>query len=240
MNGRVDALLVMSPDIDAQTLAPHLPVHHPVVLMNCRVDHELYDTLAFDNYGGAVQMMKHILHHGHKHIAFLSGRRGNLDAEERLRGYLEAMKDSGLPHSPGLVIPGEFSEASGYEAAKNVISLTPRPTAILAANDSIAIGALSALREAHILVPEDVALTGFDDIPVAAYLSPALTTVHLGIRDLGIRAMEIVLDALQHEEGRARQRRVLSTTLKIRESCGCKSLPHRAMDREGRTGRRTG
>jgi LacI family transcriptional regulator len=234
MHGRVDALLIMSPDIDAETLFAHLSVNHPIVLMNCRADRASYKSLTIDNYGGAVQVVRHILRHGHRRIAFLAGRRGNLDAEERLRGYCEAMKRSGTSVQEDLIFPGEFSENSGYDAARKILTCIPRPTAIIASNDSMALGVLGALREAGVRVPQEMALTGFDDIPLAAHLSPALTTVHLGIRELGVRAMEIALDLLQRRGVHLHQREVLSTSLRVRESCGCTSVS--VSPRGGRAG----
>ena len=121
---------------------------------------------------GAYQTVRPLMQHGHQHIAIIKGTEKNLDALERLRGYRQAMHEGGL-HVECHEINGDFSEASGYDAIKRILTLKPRPTAIFASNDSMALGALSALRETGIAVPREMALAGFDDIPVARNLSPA-------------------------------------------------------------------
>ena len=222
MRGRVDGLVVMSPHIDAQTLLANLPNNHPVVLLSCHVDGSAFDSLNLDNLYGSREMVKHLMSHGHRRIAIIKGTEHNIDAEERLAGYCQAMAGGGNEVNEALQLPGEFSEASGYEAVRKIMNLNPRPTAIFASNDSMAIGALSALRDFGVQVPEDVALAGFDDIPIASYLTPSLTTVQVGIHQLGVRAIETLLNAVRHQERHQKEQVLLPTTLILRESCGCK------------------
>jgi LacI family transcriptional regulator len=222
MRGRVDGLLIMSPHTDRKTLRDNFPPHLPIVLLNSCVEDADYDSLNIDNYGGAVSMVRHLLQHGHRRIAMIKGIEENLDAEERLRGYRHALAAAGEEVRAEYELPGNFSEASGYEAARRILSLTPRPTAIFACNDTTAIGALSALREAGVQVPGEMALVGFDDIPVGAYLTPSLTTVRVGIHEVGVLAVEILLQALRERSAHQRQHRIISTTLAIRASCGCR------------------
>ncbi len=221
MRGRVDGLVVMSPHIDAQTLNANLPHNHPVVLLNCHVEGSGFDSLNIDNVRGSRQMVAHLISHGHRRIAIIKGTEHNIDAEERLGGYCEAMAQAGGDRDNALALPGDFSEASGYDAVRKIMSLHPRPTAIFASNDSMAIGALSALRDEGIQVPQDMALAGFDDVPIAAYLTPSLTSVHVGIHDLGALAIKRVLFALDQNGTYLKQQQILPTTLSIRESCGC-------------------
>ena len=220
MRGRVDGLVIMSPHLDAETLNRNLPQSLPVVLLNCYVDTDRFDSLAVDNYGGAYAMTQHLLSHGHKHIAILKGTDRNFDAAERLRGFKMAVANHG---SGGACyeINGNFSEASGYDSVKEILALTPRPTAVFASNDSMAIGALSALRDSGLQVPKDIALAGFDDIPIASYMTPSLTTVHVGIHGLGVHAIETVLHAFKNKNEHHKQQVLLSTTLSLRGSCGC-------------------
>jgi LacI family transcriptional regulator len=221
MRGRVDGLLIMSPHIDAKTLRENFPPHLPIVLLNSHVEDADYDSLNIDNFGGAVAMVRHLLQHGHRRIAMIKGIEENLDAGERLRGYRHALAAAGEEVRAEYELPGNFSEASGYDAARQILALAPRPTAIFACNDTTAIGALSALREAGVQVPGEMALAGFDDIPVGAYLTPSLTTVRVGIHEVGVIAVEILLQALRERSTHERQRRIISTTLAIRASCGC-------------------
>ena len=105
--------------------------------------------------------------------------------------------------------------------SRNLLSQNPRPTAIVASNDSMAIGALSAIRELGLRVPEDIALVGFDDIPVAAFISPALTTVNVDIDGLGVTAISQVIHAVKNRNAHTKQQFVLPTKLSVRHSCGC-------------------
>ncbi len=221
MSGRVDGLIIMSPQIDAQTLKTNLPKSLPVVLLNCFVDGVSFDSLNIDNFGGASRMVRHLIGHGHRHVAIIKGVEKNLDAEERLRGYRHALGEAGLEHAAALEIPGNFSEASGYGAVKKILALNPRPTAIFASNDSMAIGALSALREIGVDLPREIALVGFDDIPIARFLSPTLTSVRVSISDLGAIAIQKLVHAIREKNNHAKQHLVIPTSLALRESCGC-------------------
>jgi LacI family transcriptional regulator len=221
MRGRVDGLVVMSPHIDAETLKENLPQSLPVVLLNCHVESHEFDSLTIDNFAGAHAMTKHLLEHGHTRIAIIKGIEHNFDAAERLRGYATALLERGVPLETALQVEGDFSESAGHDAVKRLLCHTPRPTAIFASNDSMAIGALSALRDAGMHLPEDMALAGFDDVPIAPYLTPALTSVTFGIHNLGVRAIETVLHAVSHQNTHHKQQILLPTSLVLRGSCGC-------------------
>ena len=196
LRGRVDGLIVLSPDVDAQTLRRNLPETLPVVLLNTRINGQTpqtpgapgalnFDAINTDNHGGALAMVRHLAALGHRRIALIRGPEENADAGERLRGYRDALRAEGLAAAESLELAGDFSEDSGYRAGRLLLTLKPRPTAVFAANDSMAIGCLFALRAAGVRVPDDVALAGFDDIPIARYLTPSLSSVHVPIAELG-------------------------------------------------------
>ena len=218
MHGRVDGLIVMSPGLEPRAIVAGLPRRLPLVLLNCEEECNEFDSVNVDNYGGAREMVRHLVGLGHQRVAIIGGASDNYDARERLRGYRDAVEGRGGVASEELLVEGDFTESSGHKAARKLLALDPRPTAIFAANDSMAIGALSALREAGVLVPEDMAVAGFDDIPIARYLSPPLSSVHVPIRGLGMRAVERLLLAMTDAEEKARE--VLPTRLVVRESCG--------------------
>jgi len=228
LRGRVDGLIVLSPDVDAQTLRRNLPETLPVVLLNTRIDGQTpggsaglnFDAINTDNHGGALAMVRHLAALGHRRIALIRGPEENSDARERLRGYRDALRAGGLEIAEPLELTGDFSEESGYLAGRRLLTLKPRPTAVFAANDSMAIGCLFALRAAGVRVPEDVALAGFDDIPIARYLTPSLSSVHVPIAELGMRAMERLLHAVEHKNEHERRRETVATTLVVRGSCG--------------------
>ena len=220
MRGRVDGLIVMSPDIDAPTLAANLPDSLPVVLLNCAVEGTSYDAISVDNFGGAYAMVRHLLSTGRHRVAIITGSSRNYDARERLRGYRAALRDVGAEPEEGWEIPGDFTETGGYQAAREIAALSPRPTAVFAANDAMAIGALSAFNELRLRVPDDIAVAGFDDIPMARYMNPPLTSVHIEISELGARAMNVLLAAVQEKNRHERRQIILPTTLVVRQSCG--------------------
>jgi LacI family transcriptional regulator len=220
MRGRVDGLVVMSPDIDAEALVANLPDDCPVVLLNCVVEGGQFDSLNIDNYGGSYAMVNHLVGLGHTRIAFIAGHERNHDAAERLRGYRAAMANARLKRNAEWERRGDFTEESGYRAAIALAGMSERPTAIFAANDSMAVGALSGLREAGLRVPDDVAVAGFDDIPIARYLSPPLTSVHVAISELGERATRTLLHAIEGKNQHEKEQATLPTTLVIRQSCG--------------------
>ncbi len=211
LRGRVDGLVVMAPDVQAQQVCSEVHQAVPVVFLNPCSDARFLITV--DNYGGAVAMMRHLVSLGHRRIAFICGPERNADAAERLRAYRDAMKLGRME------IAGDFTEASGHAAARQLIAAARRPSAIFAANDAMAIGAFRALRQNDIHVPDDIALVGFDDIPMAQYLTPPLTTVNVPIAELGRRAFAQVRHVIDHKSSRPRHE-TLPATLIIRESCG--------------------
>jgi LacI family transcriptional regulator len=189
MQGRVDGLLVMSPHADAAFLRQNLPIGLPTVLMNTELEGDDYAALSVDNAGGARLVVEHLIAEGYRRIAFIRGPSGNHDVAERERAYRDALADR-LPDAAPLVLPGEFDEASGYRAGQRVAAMQPRPDAVFAANDMMAIGCMAAIREAGLRIPEDIAVAGFDDVPMARYASPALTTAGVRIAELGKAALE--------------------------------------------------
>jgi LacI family transcriptional regulator len=223
VRGRVDGLLVMSPDLEARSLRAHLPAGVPVVLLNCADDSGGY-SITIDNHGGAQVMVRHLFSTGRKNIAFIAGPERNVDAAERLRGFREAMEAA--PGTSVRELPGDFSEAAGYSAIREILESSDRPDAVFAANDSMAIGALCALQEAGLRVPADVAVVGFDDIPIARFVSPPLTTVSVSISELGRRAFELLLEAVENPSAPGRIEAV-PTRLVVRESCGSAPGPDR-------------
>ncbi|HEY2941518.1 MAG TPA: LacI family DNA-binding transcriptional regulator, partial [Vicinamibacteria bacterium] len=225
LRGRVDGMIIMSPDIDAEALEANLPETLPVVLLNTAVRNGAWAALGIDNRGAAASVIRHLAGLGHRRIAIVTGPWRNHDARERLEGARRAIRELSLDDSPELEIEGDFSQESGYRAGRRILELSPRPTAIFAANDSMAIGCLSALRGAGVQVPRDIALVGFDDIPTARFLTPPLTTVRVAIAPLGERAMLKLLGALSSRPGRRPRRETLPTTLMVRGSCGSAPFP---------------
>jgi len=218
MRGRVDGLVVMAPDLALSALAKSRASDLPLVLLNSADD--THDAITIDNYGGARTMIRHLAQLGHGRIAFIKGPDHNADARERLRGYRHAMR--AIPNHLNFEIDGDFTERSGYDGAMHLAALEPGPTAIFAANDSMAVGALAALAERGIPVPGEMSVAGFDDIPIAHYVAPPLTTIGVDIAELGRRAFAMLSEALGDGK-HARRQECISTTLVTRRSC---AAPH--------------
>lgn len=213
LRGRVDGLIVMSPDLEPGTLVADLPHGIPIAVLNSQVEGR--PSITIDNFGGARGVVKHLVALGHRRIAFVGGPPLNGDAGERRRGYRAGIRSTGLET---IELDGLFTEDSGYEAARTFLERSPRATALFAANDAMAIGALSALREAGVAVPRDIALVGFDDVPIARYLAPPLTTVAVPIAELGRAAFDVLHTMIRGDA--APGNRKLKTALVVRESCG--------------------
>jgi LacI family transcriptional regulator len=218
MRGRVDGLIVMWPESDAGRL-PKLPAGLPVVLLSAPIGPAGFDVITVANFEGAYAMVRHLLSLGHCRVAHIRGVSGNADAAERQRGYRAALADAGLS-SEAREVEGDFTEESGFEAVGELWRRERRPTAIFAANDAMAIGALSGLRHRGLRVPEDVALAGFDDIPMVRFLDPPLSSVHVDIAALGELATLRLLAAVRDKDRHIHRADTLPATLVIRRSCG--------------------
>jgi LacI family transcriptional regulator len=221
MRGRVDGLLVMAPEIPSDALDAALPDGLPVVLLN-RAPSVAAASVMVDNYGGAHAMTRHLLSLGHRRIGFLAGAANNADSDERQRGFQDALREAGVATERELCVRGDFAEEGGWRGARALLALKHPPSVIFAANDAMAVGALSALREAGIDVPRHIGVVGFDDIPVARFLHPPLTSVRVGIAALGERGAVLLLHALAERSppGTAPRSVVLPTELVVRDSCG--------------------
>ena len=221
MRGRVDGMLILSEYVDAAFLAENLPEKLPAVLLDSPVKSTRYPVLNIDNRAGAIAMVRHLAEAGHQHIAFISGPKTNFDAQQREKGYRAAM----AKHAPGAaltVVDGDFTEESGYRAGRELLSRKPRPQAVFAANDMMAIGCLYAFKEAGVEVPGDIALAGFDDILIARYVTPPLSTVQVRIADLGRIALERLAALLHPTDKTPASVDTLGCDIVIRESCGGK------------------
>jgi len=152
------------------------------------------DVLYLDNQAAAQALVSYLIDRGHTRIGMIAGNQGPRGA--RVRGYRDALAAHNLPIDESMIVDSGFNEEGGYHAMEALLSCTPRPTAVFAANDLIALGALMAVRELGLRVPADVALAGFDDIPAARLVSPALTTIAQSGHAIGRRAAEMVLERL--------------------------------------------
>src|SRR5690606_20204666 len=198
----------------------HLSPGLPAVLVNAVDPDGRWPGVAVDGYGGARAMVRHLLDTGRRRIAFVAGPDDNHDARERRRGCEDELA-SDVPDAPLLVLPGRFDEASGVEAAHMLLAAGPLPDAVFAANDAMAIGCLQAFAEAGVDVPGRIAVAGFDDIPLARYVRPALTTIRVDIAELGAMALRVLLGL---EPGSGVDEGLVRGRLIVRGSTSCQRV----------------
>lgn len=182
-----------------------------------------YPSVQVDNAAGAEAAVRHLLEeHGAKHVAYVRGPRGSVEAATRLAAYEKALGDAGIPVDPKYVVEGDFTIPSGVEALRTLLDerrvRLELLDAVAAANDRMALGVLEELSRRGIEVPDQVLVTGFDDIPSARLAQPPLTTVVQPIEELGRRGAELLLSVMH---GRPVSEQLLATQLKLRRSCGC-------------------
>lgn len=217
MNGRVDGLLVMPPEIEPDHLSACLPAYLPTVVLNYEPGALDVPSVAIDNYSGARAMVAHLVACGYRNIAHIAGPRHNRDAQQRCQGFTDAMAELTGERSP-IILPGDFSEEAGAEAARVIIAGHMPVDAVFAANDMMAVGCLGVLRDAGIAVPQQMAVAGFDDIPLARHTAPSLTTMEVHIAELGAAAMTLLLQQLRDDNAPRQSDILLGPALIARHS----------------------
>jgi LacI family transcriptional regulator, repressor for deo operon, udp, cdd, tsx, nupC, and nupG len=193
----------------------------PIVLACEYLEGTDIPTVSIDNISSARKATEHLIGLGHRRIAHLTGPMDVILSRDRLRGYYQALAQHDIDVDAALVQEGDFSFESGYNVTLKLLALEKPPTAIFAANDAMAIGAIKAVRHRGGRVPDDVAIVGFDDIQMASIFEPGVTTIAQPMFDIGKQAMKLLLQLIDGEEVERRQF-VLPDRLVIRESCGGK------------------
>lgn len=194
MRGRVDGMIVLSPHVRAANLAADVAGRMPVLLMNGGAEEAGRPSIVIDNHGGAGTAVQHLIATGRRRIAHIRGPEGNIEADQRAAGYASA-----LDGQASIVVEGDFSQASGHRAATTLLAMGRHPDAVFAANDMMAVGALLAFQEAGVRCPEDIAVVGFDDVPIASLMRPALTTMRVNIAEIGRRGVERLIGLVKSD-----------------------------------------
>jgi len=197
----------------------------PIVILDRRIDNFKADFVRCDSEQGAYQLMSMLLSLGHRDIAILSGPVGVSTSEDRVAGCKRAISEAKAGNLNIQTFYGPFTQQSGYDMSIKVMAKHPRPTAIFAANNFIAIGALKALQAVNVRVPEDVAIVAFDDLPQALITFPFLTVASQPAYEMGKKAAEILLSKLSIENDTAFQEIVLPAEIIIRQSSGTPVKP---------------
>ena len=173
-----------------------------------------------DSEDGAYQLTRLLIQNGHRQITILSGPPSVSTAEDRVKGYQRALREFGLELLNGSVYYGQFTSESGYQMTQQALNAIPRPTALLAGNNFIAIGALKALKDFHLSVPEDIAVVGFDDLPSNIVVDPILTAAAQPAYEMGRLGAELLLARLDGKGPLDFQEIILPVEIIVRQSSG--------------------
>ena len=220
MHGTTDgAILILPSESNLELERLHQQRFPFVVIDPSTTLNDDIPAVSSNHFAGARTIVHHLTSLGHRDIAVVTGWTYMTAAKDRIAGYNTALADIGVSPQPDLMVEGDWNLESGYQAMKQLLRRRKKPTAVFALNDQMAVGVMQALREAHIRVPEDISVVGFDDTQIASLTHPGLTTVHQPLQEMGRMAVSLLYRML---EGQALEatRLELSTRLVVRESTG--------------------
>jgi len=226
-NELLDGVILASTFLEDPLLDALAEKKLPFVLIGRHPSYLNASYIDVDNVNGAFQIVSHLIRLGYRRIAAITGQASMVVTMDRLEGYKSALKGAGLAVDHDLIVESDFSEDGGYLSMQRLI---PRhPDAVFAASDALAAGALRALRDARLRVPDDISVVGFDDMPFAAHTDPPLTTVRQPINRVGSLAVETLIDLVENPDTPPR-RIIFPTELVIRNSCGTVQAPQTARE----------
>ena len=213
LNGSItDGIIVVTPT--AETFS----THYPLVAVDPHLDSTDFPAVIATNRIGALSAMEHLLGLGHRRIGFIGGRPDLQSAIRRLEGYKDSLRQANLPLDPDLIQIGDFTQETGYRCAQKLLALPEPPTAIFAANDKSAFGAIEAIIDAGLSVPGDISIVGFDNIEESSYIYGGLTTVDQFIVDMGRVAVDMLITLIQNKPIENYVYR-MPTRLRVRNTC---------------------
>lgn len=212
-----DGLLLVEPPDTLSYLSSLHESGFPMVMIDDRGHHPEFPSVATSNWEGAASAAQHLLNAGRKHLAVVTGPGQFGCTRDRTDGFQATVDKSGIPVDPRLLVEGDFTRDGGRDAFQSILDSGATVDGVFAQNDLMAVGVLDALRAAGRSVPDDVAVIGFDDIPVAAHTQPALTTVRQPSREMGEAAALMLLSRLAGE-ALPEEPQIIPTSLVVRES----------------------
>jgi DNA-binding LacI/PurR family transcriptional regulator len=220
LNRQVDGFLVLNPRNDERFrhFLPLVEKHTPVVYLKNTADGAPVSAVCCDDREGGYRATQYLIGLGHTSIATIHGPDNEECTPNRLQGYRQALDEAGLTPEPTLVASGDWSAASGYEATRHLLGTGQPFSAVFAQNDTMAVGAVRALRDAGWQVPDNVSVIGYDDIPLASFFGPPLTTLQQPMKEFGQRAAQLLIKTIQ-EPDRPPEQVWLHTRLIERASC---------------------
>ncbi len=215
---RVGGLIVVAPGLNEKFPKTFVDLKMPLIVVGSSFGRQPVSYVDVDNYGGASAMTDHLIHLGHRKIAFIKGRSDLRDAAQRELGFRKTMAKQRVPIVDKWVVQGDYETRKAFQLCLNLLGKSDRPTAIFASNDNMAYGAIDAARILGLRVPEDLSVAGFDDAEGSASFVPALTTVAQPMMDLGRVAARYLFDMLDKSDAPAILHNVLPAQVVTRAS----------------------
>lgn len=219
-NKQVDGILFVATGDKTNSISETLGENFPILLVDRELVGVRTDVIIVDNHQGGLLATRHLLELGHQRIACISGPSRLRPSAERISGYTQALEEAGLAFDSELFRMGDFHPSSGYQATLDLLALDDPPTAVFTCNDLMAIGVIRATSELGRRVPDDLALVGFDDIELASYTIPPLTTISQPIDRMGDLAARTLIQRIEEDAVQAPTRQLLPVELVVRGSCG--------------------
>jgi len=214
---RVDGILFVAAGMSTERICALQERRMPVIVVDRDIPDVAVDSVMTANERGGWLATRHLIELGHRRIGCIAGPSDVTPSAERVTGYRQALREAGLPMDEALIMKGDFQYESGYQAARQLLSMEDPPTAIFACNDLMAVGAISAAVRLGRQVPADLSVVGFDDVPLASFANPALTTIVQPKYEIGVVAATMLLERMQDPD-RPPHRKVLDTELVVRQS----------------------
>lgn len=213
---QVDGLLIVGPP-DNQ-LKKLLPFSKSILMLSATFNMLGFSSIDCDNISGAEKAVDHLCELGHRNIALVTGPETVINSKDRVKGFHQSLKKHGLPVNPDYIVNGDFVYSKGILAARKLLAVSPRPTAVFCANDTMAFAVIHVAKEMGLSVPEDISVVGFDDVEMAAENQPGLTTVRQPITEIGTQGVKMLFQQMQSKEFTP-SNIVLPVELVKRESC---------------------
>lgn len=214
---KADGMILLTARLESHLLE-EMAGEFPVVLACEYLEGSTIPTVSIDNISSARKATEYLINLGHRRIGFISGPLNVILSRDRLKGFRQAMAQHNIPIESFLVQEGDFSFESGYNMMMKFLALDQPPTAVFAANDEMAIGAIKAIKSKGLHVPDDISVVGFDDIKFASIYEPALTTISQPMFEIGKKAMELLIKLINKDQLEKNQY-ILEDQLVIRETC---------------------
>ncbi len=221
---RVDGLIIIPSSSESSHIDNLVKNNQPVVIIDRQVPNSMADSILLNNFQAVFDSTEYLINSNHRCIAYIDRGIKLPHSKDRLLGYTKALKKYGIKSGNSFIVSGGFTFKDGEIAMKKIMNFSPMPTAVIAFNDIMAIGALRAIKDFGLSVPENISLVGFDDIPMALYTIPRLTTVHFPVKKIAEYAFDLLMERINNKMINFEKKEIiLNLRMVIRESSSKKN-----------------